>query len=312
MILSVTLNPAVDHVLFLDKIKVGDTNRVARVERDAGGKGVNVSRVVAELGGESLASGFLGGGPGAYVRAVLERQGVAHDFVEVAGETRTNFTVEEDDVDAPPTTFNERGPTIRPDEMDALLATCRELASRARWACIGGSVPPGLPPDVFLTLGRLFADAGCRVCLDADAEPLARGISCRPHFIKPNHKECSRLLGVPVEDHEAAAEAARGLLDQVAEGGFVVVSLGAEGAVLACAEGVYRGHSPPVEPRSTVGSGDSLIGGLLWALGEGHPLPEAFRWGLAAGAATATTDGSEIARQPVVHHLLPEARVETL
>ncbi|RYG85468.1 1-phosphofructokinase, partial [bacterium] len=115
MLLSVTLNPSVDHALFLTELKVGDTNRVTRTERDAGGKGINLSRVYAEMGGETIASGFLGGGTGAYVRGVLEAQGVRHDFVTTSGETRLNFSVE-DESHGKPTTFNERGPEISPEE----------------------------------------------------------------------------------------------------------------------------------------------------------------------------------------------------
>jgi 1-phosphofructokinase len=312
MILSVTLNPAVDHVLFLDRMNLHDTNRVRRTERDAGGKGVNMSRVVAELGGRSVATGFLGGATGGYIRYVLDKQGVEHDFVETAEETRTNFSVEEDDVEAPPTTFNEPGPMISEAEYAELLERCRRIAPNAKWAAMGGSLPQGVPIDAYYTIGRIFEDAGCLVVLDADDEAQIEGMKARPHFIKPNENEAARLLGRPVETTEQAIEAARDLLEMLPDDPhrLVVVSRGAKGAVMACADGIFNGKSPEIEPRSTIGSGDSMIGGMLWALGEGKSIPEALHWGLAAGAATATTDGSEIARRPVVELLYRHASVE--
>jgi len=136
MILTITLNPSVDHALFVDVVKLNDTNRVNRTERDAGGKGINVARVAAELGSDVLATGFLGGGPGAYIRAVLDKQGVKHDFVEVNGETRINFSVE-DGSGLPPTTFNEQGPDITLGNFQDMRDHCRRMSQTAAWVCVG-------------------------------------------------------------------------------------------------------------------------------------------------------------------------------
>jgi 1-phosphofructokinase len=316
VILSVTLNPSVDHALFVDELKVGDTNRVSRTETDAGGKGVNLSRVVAELGGRTLATGLLGGGPGAYVRKVLDKQGVKHCFIEVEGDTRTNFSIE-DAAKNPPTTFNQRGPEIKAAELAQLVDLVDELAPQARWLSLGGSLPPGVPKEIFRDLTTIGLSAGCRVALDADGESLRHGIRARPHFLKPNAKECTRLLEREVSTLEHAAEAARELYGRICDGAsdpqrFVVVSRGEEGAVFACSDGVFNGITPAVGVRSTVGSGDSMVGAILWAIEDGKDLLEAFRFGLAAGAATATTDGSQIARRPTILELLPQAKVEPL
>lgn len=311
MILSVTLNPSVDHALFVDELRIGDTNRVKRTERDAGGKGINLSRVVAELGAKTLATGFVGGGSGDYVKGVLTRQGVEHCFIEVSGETRVNFSVEDASL-RPPTTFNERGPEINEVELHLLFEKVRELIGQVRWMTLGGSLPPGVPSDTFGRLITLAREHGVRVVLDADGEPLKLGIEAGPEFLKPNSKECSRLLDRPINTPEDALKGARELCDRLARTSIVVVSLGPDGAVMACEFGTYRGYSPPVEVHSTIGSGDSLIGGMLWALDEGKPIEEALRWGLACGAATAATDGSEIARKPKILELLPSARVERM
>ncbi|MFI5385176.1 MAG: 1-phosphofructokinase family hexose kinase [Fimbriimonadales bacterium] len=344
MILSVTLNPSVDHALFIDELKIGDTNRVKRTERDAGGKGINLSRVVAELGRKTLATGFLGGGPGDYVKGVLDRQGVSHSFVEVKEDTRINFSVEDLSL-RPPTTFNEQGPHIQTKELEQLFARVEELlqlpshppsqsppsspplqdpitpllhhsitpsssSAPVRWMTLGGSLPPGVPTDCFAQLIRLAHEHGVKVALDADGEPLKLGIEAGPEFLKPNAKECSRLLSRKIVTPEEALKGAQDIYGQLPRTCIVVVSLGPDGAVMACEQGPFRGYTPQVDVRSTIGSGDSLIAGMLWAIEEGKSVEEALRWGLACGAATAMTDGSEIARRPVIDRLLQQARVE--
>ena len=316
MILTVTLNPSVDHALFVDNLSLNDTNRVKHTERDAGGKGVNVARVAAEMGAEVLATGFLGGGPGAYVRHVLELQGVKNDFVEVSEETRINFSVE-DGSNNPPTTFNEPGPTISAQEFEDLREHCRRMSARASWICLGGSLPPGVPVDAFKTSIADCRSSSCSVVLDADGESLKHGLQGGPTFIKPNSKEAGRLIGRNLSTVDDCVEAARTFLRQleVVDAGrepIVIISRGADGAVLATGSHVLVGHTPIVEVNSTIGSGDSLIGGMLWAIESGKSLDEAFCWGLAAGAATAMTNGSEIARRPIVEKLFPQARVETI
>lgn len=305
--MTVTLNPSVDQALFVDRLRVGDTNRVRRTETDAGGKGVNLSRMAAELGASTLATGFLGGGPGALVREVLRRQGVEHDFVDVDGDTRVNFSVEEE-TGAPPTTFNQAGPPIEAADWDRLLAVVERLVDRARWVALGGSLPPGAPEDAFATLGAIVRRASRRLALDADGEPMRLGLKAGPDFVKPNDREAARLLGRPVATDAEAVEAARELH---ARGiGYALISRGAQGAVLACAEGVWLGRSPQVEAKSTIGSGDSFVAGFLCAIERGEGPEGALRLALAAGAATATTDGSEIGRRPSVERLLPFAQVE--
>lgn len=309
MILTVTLNPSVDHALFVDGLKVSDTNRVLRTEVDAGGKGVNLSRVAVEMGAMSVATGFLGGGNAAFIRKVLTRQHVLHDFVDVKGETRTNFSVE-DGSGSPPTTFNERGPTIAEDEWGRLLEKIDHYAPRARWVALGGSLPQGLPPDTYRILVERIRGFGARVVLDADGEPMRLGVAARPEFIKPNTREAERLLGLgtPIGSLDAAIESARSLVSTT--GGLVIVSCGEMGAVAVEPDGAaWRGVSPAIQARSTIGSGDSLIAGVLAAFEAGLGFPDALRWGIAAGAATATTDGSEIGRKSTIDALLPQVAV---
>lgn len=310
MILTVTLNPCIDQTIFVDGLKVHDANRVARFETDAGGKGVNLSRVVAELGGDSLATGFLGGGPGAFVRKVLDAQGAKHSFIEIKNDTRTNFSVEDGTSD-PPTTFNAKGPVISDEEWDQLIDHVRSLAADAKWVTLGGSLPQGVPVDAYLTLGWIAKELGARLVLDADGEAARQGLEAKPHFIKPNKKEAGRLLGRAVESVEDAVFAAEELLQYLEDDGVCVVSLGSDGAVMATKEATWIGKPIEIEVNSTIGSGDSLVAGMLKALMDGATAEDAFKLGIAAATATAMTDGAEIARRPVVDELLPQVQVES-
>lgn len=310
MVLTVTLNPSVDRAVFVEQLKVGDTNRVVRCETDAGGKGVNLSRVLRELGGETVATGFLGGGPGAFICRVLDDQTVPHCFVQVHGDTRTNFSVE-DAAQNPPTTFNEKGPEILAEDIDHLFDRVREYLPKLTWLAMGGSLPPGAPTDVFRRLTDLAHEAGVKTLVDADGEAMKLAMAARPDFIKPNEKEASRLLGRELSGRNDALEAAMELYQHLGGGDKIaIISRGAGGAVMACGEGEFDGITPSVEMRSTIGCGDSMLGGMLWAMSVGKSLEEAFRWGLASGAATASTDGTEIARRPIVESLIHSARIE--
>jgi 1-phosphofructokinase family hexose kinase len=309
VILTITLNPSVDRAIYVKKLLIGDTNRVERTETDAGGKGINLSRVAAELGAETLATGFVGGGPGGFVKAVLKAEGIPYDFVAIAGETRINFSVEDESED-PPTTFNERGPQISQGEWEALLSKCDELGAKARWACVGGSVPPGLGPEVYRKILERMRALGANTLLDADGEALSLGLQARPDLAKPNDKEAERLLGYEVDTDDDALRAAQDVRGLGAA--TVIVSRGEKGAVLSGPDGSWVGRSPTVEVQSTIGSGDSMLAGYLWALEDGRGVEEAFRWGLAAGAATALTSGSEIARKPVIVELFPQCTTKAV
>ena len=311
MLVSVTLNPCVDHALFVEKLTVGDTNRVTRVEKDAGGKGINVSRVFAELGGNTVATGFLGGATAADIRHVLQVEGVEDAFVNIAGETRTNFSVE-DNSGTPPTTLNSQGPIIHDSEWEQLLIDCKELARGSRWVTLGGSLPPGVPDDAYKILGELFHAGGAKVILDADGIAQQNGMLARPDFIKPNAAEAGRLLNYKIVSDLEAVEAVLNLHERIGgESKIAVISRGKNGAVMATEDGVWLGRAPKVRSTSTIGSGDSMIAGILWAIDTGKSPEDALRWGLAAGAATAMTDGSGIARLPMIEDLYDEATVES-
>ncbi len=303
MILTVTLNTSIDQALFLDSLKLGDTNRVQKVQIDAGGKGVNLSRVAHVFGGNTLATGFAGGPTGDFLRGLLDRAGVPHQFVPTAEPTRTNFNIETDD-GHPPTTLNALGPHVSAQEWATFCSLFQEVLPQADWVCLCGSIPPGLDLTVYQELVAMCK--GKRVLVDADGDALALAAKSCPTMLKPNLKEAERLLGQAIQDPVEAAQSLR----ELAGAEMVIISLGAQGAVLASSEGVYHGDSPQVIAVSTVGSGDSMLGAFLARLEGGDPVPTAFQWGLAAGAATATTDGTGIGPLSVIELLFDRARVK--
>lgn len=306
MILSVTLNPSIDRTLFVDGLNPFGTNRVVKTEVDAGGKGINLSRVAHELGAKTIALAFLGGGPGAAIEAVLTREGVPFRAVPVADDTRVNVSIE-DGSGEPPTTFNERGAAITPGDFEVFRSICLELSNEVNWACLGGSLPPGVPDCIYAELLLLFREAGCRVAVDADGEPMRLALRESPDLIKPNQEEVSRLLEREIDDLNLAAEAAR----ELHHGGvrYALISMGDQGAVCSCDEGTWIARPPVVEAQSTIGSGDSMIAGFLAAIEDGEPPSDALRLGVAAGAATAMTNGSEIGRGDDIERLLHEVSV---
>lgn len=306
MIVSITLNPSVDRTLFVSSFKPRDTNRVERTETDAGGKGVNLARVAKELDGRVFATGFLGGRTGRIVQQTLEAEAVEHSFVEVEGETRLNITV--GDGQGPPTSFNERGPEISLHDWSALCDFLEELYPAATYVAMGGSLPPGVPADAYLILQRAAREYGCLSVVDADGYALQNAMREPPFLVKPNADEASRYLRREVRTMEDGLAAAREFVARGVE--VAIVSMGAAGAALSSPEEEYLARPPQVEAVSTIGSGDSLVAGFLVGLEQGMSFREALRLGVAAGTATAMTNGSEIGRRETILSLVKEVHVE--
>lgn len=302
MILTVTLNPALDQTLYVDGLKPHDTNRVQKIETDAGGKGINLSRVAAELGAQTTATGFLGGDSGAFVRRVLKEQGVVDACLEADSPTRTVWSVESGD--GPPTTFNGAGGAVSPALWASLCATVSDLSAGAEWVALGGSLPAGVPVDAYRVLGELARSAGAKVLIDADGEAMKHALAFGPDLIKPNSHEASRLLGRELNSVDDVLGAAQELRARLPDNALVIVSMGGDGAVLAWPGGCRHYAAIPVTPKSTIGSGDSMLAGFLVGLLRGLSPDQAMPLALAAGAATAESDGASIARKEEVERLM--------
>jgi 1-phosphofructokinase family hexose kinase len=306
MIYTVTLNPAVDRELTVPAILFDSVLRATAWHVDVGGKGFNVSRMLHALGADSVALGFAGGRAGELLQDGLHALGIETDFVWVEGETRTNVSIVATE-QARYVKVNEPGPTITAVAQDALLEKVGQRAVPGDWWVLAGSLPPGIPATIYADLITVIQDAGAHVILDSSGAALHHGCAARPFLVKPNEVEAGQLTGLPVDTPEEVVAAARAVhrLGVTA----VVVSLGKRGALLVDGEQVWQATPPTIQERNPIGAGDSMVGGLVWALSQDLPLPDALRWGMACGAATASRAGTAVGDLPHVQTLVNQVQL---
>lgn len=282
MILTVTMNPSIDTSYRLDHLSIDDVNRVDAL-KTAGGKGLNVTRVVAQLGDEVVATGVAGGRMGAFIEDRLDEEGIRHEFSPIAGESRVCVAVMHDG--GKQTELLERGPEVTRGEQDAFLGTFDRLAARAACITISGSLPRGIDKSLYV---RLVATANRRdvpVLLDSSGRELSSvvGSDSRPFLVKPNLAEMRDLLGRELPEGDVAGLAAA-LGDSRLSGiEWVVVSLGGDGAVARHGGRLYRVRVPRIEVVSPVGSGDSTIAGFAHAAVAGMSDVDLLRSGMTCG-----------------------------
>ena len=311
MIATVTLNPSLDEWIRLPSLRPGQLNRATGFARYPGGKGLNVSRVVHELGGPTLALALAGGDDGAILERLVRRLGLAHDFVPVAGTTRNNYKV----VTTRParlTEINTAGPAVSSAALSTLERRLTALSPRARCVVFSGSLPPGVPASTYRRWISMLRGRRIPSVLDASGEPLRLGLAARPWLIKPNRREAEELLGRRLIRMQALMDAMTRLLRLGPA--LVLLSLGADGALLAAANPfrLWLARPPAVTTDSAVGAGDSLVGGFLVGGAGGRPLAEAFRLGVACGTATAMTPGTELCHRADVRRLVPRVALRRL
>lgn len=288
VVVTVTLNPALDVTYHVPRLRVGATNRVVRVHVQAGGKGINVARVLHALGVPVLALAFAGGGAaGREWAADLDGAAVPHRLVAVPGETRRCVAVVPLE-GGPVTELNEPGPEVPAAAWDEMVAAFREvLSGGARVAVLSGSLPPGLPPDAYARLCRLAQEAGVPAILDASGEALRAGLAGRPAVVKPNRDELLELVGAPAggEGNGVGREWLPLLAEVRARGaGAVVASFGRDGLLALTGEGAWHARAPAVR-GNPVGAGDAVVAALARAELAGVPWPERLRDAAALGAA---------------------------
>ncbi|MEU3659228.1 1-phosphofructokinase family hexose kinase [Streptomyces sp. NPDC032940] len=279
MILTVTLNTALDITYRVPALRPHASHRVTDVTERPGGKGLNVARVLAALGHEVTVTGFAGGTTGRVVREGLTGvRGVTDALVPVAGATRRTVAVV-DERSGDTTQLNEPGPAVAPAEWNAFQDTYADLLADASAVALCGSLPPGVPVGAYAGLVRTARAAGVPVLLDTSGEPLRRGVAARPDLIKPNADELAELTGSHEPLRAAQAARRRGA-------GSVVASLGAEGLLAVTPEGRWRAAPPAHVRGNPTGAGDSAVAGLLSGLVEHLPWPDRLTRAVALSAAT--------------------------
>ena len=300
MIVTVTLNAAIDKTYTVESFGLDRVHRPSAERSVAGGKGINVARVLKELGQEALATGFVGGTNGDQILRGLDAEGLLHDFVRTAGESRLCIAVV-DPAKGTQTEVNENGPEVSESEVEALRRKLQELTPKAEYLVLSGSTPPGVPSDLYADVIAFAKERGVKAVLDTSGNPLSRGVTAGPFMAKPNIRELSALKGRELLTLEEILGAARSLLGSGIE--IVVVSMGRSGAIAADGRESWQATPPEIEFVSAVGSGDALVAGFLDSLIRGRGLSEALRWGTAAGAANATICGAGFCRKEDIERL---------
>ena len=285
MFLTVTLNPAVDRNCEIGALRLGEVNRLKSSRSVAGGKGINVAKILRQFHMPVAAVGFLGGPGGRLIEDACRRLGVEHYFTKIKGETRTSVNVLARDGSV--TEILEPGPGISGKELEAFrkqFSGCLELC---RMVVLSGSIPEGVPMDIYAQLIEECHMAGRKVCLDASGELLRQGILAGPDMVKPNRRELEHLAGKPLSGMEEIRAQARKLLDQGV--GKVVVSLGTEGLLYLDREQELYQEARKVRAVNTVGCGDTVVASLCMSETAGEEADMALRKAAALAAANAST-----------------------
>ncbi|KAF6637352.1 MULTISPECIES: 1-phosphofructokinase [Paenibacillus] len=300
MIYTVTLNPSIDYIVEVDDLKLGDLNRMKRDLKLPGGKGINVSRVLNQLGADSTAIGFLGGFTGRFIDDTLREESIKTDFVMIEDDTRINIKLKHGDE----TEINGLGPAIREQEADALVQKLAGL-QKNDIVVLSGSIPPSLGGDFYDRLISVCQQTGAEFVIDTTGEALMKALVHKPLLIKPNHHELAELFGVTIHSKEEIVTYGRKLLEAGAKN--VLISMAGEGALFITADEVYHANVPAGTVKNSVGAGDSMIAGFVGTLAlHGDPI-EAFRAGVASGSATAFSD--DLATREKIEQLRPQVTI---
>jgi 1-phosphofructokinase/tagatose 6-phosphate kinase len=292
MIVTVTLNAAIDRTLTVPNFQRGQRHRASDAVTLAGGKGINVARALKTLGIPVVATGLIGGRTGSRIVEELTNEAILNDFVHIDGESRTSTAVV-DPTGGTYTEINEWGPAVRDEELDTLLEKLRYLTQGAELVVFAGSLPRDVAPDFYAETTRELTRRHVPVVLDTEGEPLRLGVEAEPFLVSPNQAEAEALVGQEFHDEEDFLVA----LDRVAEMGARNVLISSEGGCHALVREDrearrFRASAPRVEPVSVVGAGDVLLAGYLAARHAGRAHEESLRAAVAAGAASTLEVGA--------------------
>ncbi|ANQ53062.1 MULTISPECIES: 1-phosphofructokinase family hexose kinase [Thermosipho] len=298
MIFTLTMNPCLDRYLYVDKLVLDDTIRVKNVVDYPAGKGIDVSRVIKELGGVSVAISLLGGETGRRIEEMLDKEGVIYSTIRVEVETRTNIIMETKEGQY---RFSMPGEKISKKKLQVILEVLNAIVREGDVIIISGSLPKGVSPDFYTGIIFALKQWGVYVYFDADGEKLKAGLLGNPDVIKPNEHEFQRLVGKKLKSLEDFKVEGKKILKRfnLKE---ILLTLGGKGAMLVSEDECYYAKPLDVEVKSAVGAGDSFLAAYVLKRELGRK--EAFRWANAAGTAAVMTPGTELCKKEDVIDLL--------
>ena len=306
MILTVTLNPAVDKTYTTGSLMLGQVNRMRTVNNIAGGKGINVAKILRQYGYEVMTAGFLGGYTGQFIEKCMEEIHAECRFTKVAGETRSSINIIAEDGYV--TEVLEPGPTVSAQELERVMEDYKKAVGECGLVIMSGSVAKGIPADIYGQLVEMGKEAGLRCILDTSGEALLHGIKAVPFMIKPNQKELEYLVGHRLKDIGELGEAAKKLCQRGIE--HVLVSLGKKGLLSVTEKEMLWAKPPAVKAINTVGCGDSVVASYAMSLLKGEDDYTALKRAAAISAAhTATLESGDISLE-LAEELLEKVQIE--
>ncbi|KRL74737.1 1-phosphofructokinase [Ligilactobacillus saerimneri] len=300
MIYTVTINPSIDYIVQLPELHLGLVNRMAYDNKLPGGKGINVSRILRELGHDSVAWGFMGGFTGRFITDALEKDGLKTDFTPVAADTRINVKIKAEEE----TEINGKGPVVTPAEIAAFKEKFAHLTADDV-VIFAGSLVPNLDDDFYFELIKIIQEKGAQFVIDTTGESLRKALQEKPLVVKPNNHELAELFGVEFSGIDDIIKYAQKLREMGAQ--YVMISMAGDGGLLVTADGVYRSLAPQGTVVNSVGAGDSMLAGFTGTYADTHDPVEAFRYGLASGSATAFSE--DLATRAKIDEILPQIKI---
>jgi 1-phosphofructokinase len=308
-VVTITLNPALDKTVTIKKLIHGGLNRVSDIRIDAGGKGINVAKVLNKFRVNVIATGLISGFQGQILSELLSDEKIEAQFVRIPGDTRTNLKIVEEETNIT-TEINEAGFSVRNEDLEQFKDRLSCLLENASFMVLSGSLPVGVKEDIYAELIQLAGSKGVRTVLDADGIALQKGIKATPYAVKPNLNELEKLFGRKMSDDMDIIKAGSMLQEQGVE--IIAVSMGAEGAILMKREEILRVRTFPVTPISTVAAGDSMVAALVFSLLNEYPLEYTAKWITAAGTITALKSGTQVCSFEEVQKSLDLVSVEKI
>ncbi len=308
MILTVTPNPCIDRVYFVDEFQMGEVHRPHRFTCTAGGKGLNVSRVAHLLGHKTLAMGFIGGFNGEFIKSEVTKQGIDNKFTQIDGETRICINIS--DKDGLSGEILESGPFVTGEEKQAFLLALENEIDSADIICAAGSLPKGLDSSFYIELVSIAKKHGKRIVTDASGKTLEDVIKAKPFMVKPNRYELSMLMGKEIDCVECVKEALLFLRDSGVE--LPLATLGKDGAMAYTDGKFYKFSSPEVDVINTVGSGDSSVSGIAVGLSHGMNIIDSVKLGMAAGTANTQSPETGFVTKELVEKYYKEIIVDVI
>jgi 1-phosphofructokinase family hexose kinase len=291
VVITLTVNPAIDRNVTVDRLVFEDRAYILSSYESAGGRGLNASAVLRSFGAETLAIATCGGRSGRLLEEFLTRGDFPFTLVRIRHEIRTNVTIA--DRQGLAIKLNEKGPTLTAPEIARLEKTVRGSLRGAKWLMLCGSLPPGVPADLYARLIHYATKLGVPVSVDTDGEALEAALEAKPFVVTPNQQETERLLSRALITRSQFFEAAERMRAMGAQN--VILSLGSRGALAATSSGTFEVIPPRIDALCPIGAGDALGAAFVWAQTQGHDFAESVRWGVAAGTASARLPGVSFA-----------------